>query len=296
MEQARTYINGLNPTSKGLLWAAAAGLTFVVLNTQMRYLSRQIEPFETLFLRYVCGTIVILPFLWRSVWSQAWPNNVCGQFVRGGYHTFALTLWFIALPHIPLADMTAIGFTTPIFIMLGAWVFLNETMRWERWLAAAVGFVGVVVVVAPGLSGQGGLYNIIMLCTSPLFAGSFLMTKALTKQEKPIVIVLWQGITVSLMSLPLALWHWQTPDLWQCAGFMLCGGVGTLGHYFLTRSYEAADISATQSLKFLELVWASLMGWIVFSDVPTSTTLMGGVIICASTVWVARREARRRTV
>ena len=284
----------LNPTVQGLVWATAAGMSFVVLNTLMRYLSQRVDPFETLFLRYFFGMLVVLPFMWRAGLSQAWPKNVKGQFVRGGYHTLALTLWFVALPHIPLADMTAIGFTTPIFIMLGAWIFLNETMRWERWVAAALGFLGVVVVVAPGLSGEGGMYNLIMLATSPLFAGSFLVTKALTKYERPAVIVLWQGLTVSLLSLPLALWHWQTPDLFQCAGFLLCGAIGSLGHYFLTRSYSVADISATQSLKFLELVWASLMGWLVFADVPTSTTIMGGVIISASTVWVARRESRKR--
>ena len=72
---------------------------------------------------------------------------------------------------------------------------------------------------------------------------------------------------------------------------MLCGLLGSLGHYCLTRSFRVADISATQSVKFLDLVWAALLGWVVFADVPSSSTLLGGVVICAATVWLARRES-----
>jgi drug/metabolite transporter (DMT)-like permease len=133
-----------------------------------------------------------------------------------------------------------------------------------------------------------------MLASSPVFAASFLITKALTRYERPAVIVLWQSITVTVFSLPLALLAWQAPTLLQWLGFLLCGVLGSSGHYCLTRAYVAADISATQSLKFLDLVWASLLGWLVFADTPSRSTLMGGAVIVASTLWIARREARGR--
>jgi drug/metabolite transporter (DMT)-like permease len=209
-------------------------------------------------------------------------------------HTFGLCLWFLAVPHISIADTTAIGFTGPIFIMIGAaWAF-GERMRWERWVAALIGFAGVLIVVAPKQSGTGGGYSLLMLASSPVFAASFLITKALTRYERPAVIVLWQSITVTVFSLPLALLAWQAPTLLQWLGFLLCGVLGSSGHYCLTRAYVAADISATQSLKFLDLVWASLLGWLVFADTPSRSTLMGGAVIVASTLWIARREARGR--
>jgi drug/metabolite transporter (DMT)-like permease len=203
-----------------------------------------------------------------------------------------LLLWFTALPKIPLADMTAIGFTGPIFIMIGAYVFFKEPMRWERWLASGIGFIGVLIVVGPKLSGSGGFYNLVMLASAPMFAASFLLTKGLTRYETTGVILLWQSLTVTLFSLPLALLAWQAPTALQWAGFVLTGILGSLGHYCLTRSFHVADISATQSLKFLDLVWASLIGWMVFADVPTSSTLVGGGVICAATLWIARRESR----
>jgi drug/metabolite transporter (DMT)-like permease len=206
-----------------------------------------------------------------------------------------LGLWFLAVPHIALADTTAIGFTGPIFIMIGAALFFKEPMRWERWVAALVGFAGVLLVVAPKLSAGGGLYALLMLSSAPVFAASFLITKALTRYERPTVIVVWQSITVTVFSLPLALLHWQAPSAAQWLAFLACGVLGSAGHYCLTRSFSIADISATQSVKFLDLVWATALGWLVFGDSPSRWTLIGGVVICASTIWIARRESRSPT-
>ncbi|GAB3666030.1 DMT family transporter [Ramlibacter alkalitolerans] len=289
---AQRRIERLPGNVRALLWSTTAGLLFVVLNSLMRGLSLAVDPFQTQFLRYLMGFAVMLPLMLRAGVATYWPKNVVGQFTRGGVHTIGLVLWFIALPHITIADVTAIGFTGPIFIMLGAVLVFKESMRWERWLAAGIGLAGVLIVVAPKLTGGGGVYNLVMLASSPVFAASFLMTKALTRYERPGVIVAWQSISVTVLSLPLALWHWQWPGPGQWLLFLLCGLLGSSAHYCLTRSYAAADISATQSVKFLELVWATLIGWLWFDDQPSRSTLIGGLVISASTLWIARREAR----
>ena len=300
---AQHRVARLDPTVRAMLWAVASGLLFVLLNTMMRGLSLALDAFLTQFLRYAFGLLVMLPFILRSGMAAYRPHNVKGQFVRGGVHTLGLCLWFVAVPHVTLADTTALGFTTPIFIMIGAVLVFRERLHWERWLAALIGFAGVLIVVAPKLSlGElgaggggtgGGFYMLVMLASAPLFAASFLLTKALTRFDRAEVIVVWQSITVTLFSLPLALLNWQTPSAVQWAAFLMCGILGSAGHYCLTRSFTVADISATQSVKFLELVWAAALGWLVFADPPSRTTLIGGVVICASTLWVARREGRR---
>lgn len=281
-----------SPTTRGLLWTSAAGLLFSMLNALMRALTLHLDPFQAQFLRYFFGLLVLLPVMAHSGFASYWPRQVGPQFTRGAVHTLGLFLWFNALPRIPLADMTAIGFTGPIFIMIGAYVFFKEPMRWARWLACGIGFGGVLIVVGPKLSVSGGAYHLLMLASAPVFAASFLLTKALTRHESPGVIVVWQSISVSLLSLPLALWHWQWISPWQWAAFALCGVLGSGGHYCLTRSFMAADISATQSAKFLDLVWSALMGYLLFADVPSQSTLLGGTLICASTIWVAQREGR----
>ena len=279
-----------------MVWMVLGGFLFSLLNTIARDLTLHLDVYQSQFLRYLFGFLVILPWVWREGWRAYMPVNMAGQFWRGGVHTLGLVLWFTALPKISLADMTAIGFTGPIFIMLGAAWFLGEPMRKDRWIAAIIGFSGVLVVVLPKMSGDGGWYNLVMLASSPVFAASFLITKALTRYEKPGVIVMWQSLTVSVFSIPMAMMHWQNPTLWQWVGFFVAGILGTAGHYSLTRAFRTADISATQSLRFLDLVWASLMGWLVFSDVPSHSTWLGALVILLSTVWIARREGRRPVI
>jgi drug/metabolite transporter (DMT)-like permease len=281
---------------RGMVWMVCGGLLFSMLNTIARQLTLHLDVYQSQFLRYLFGLLVILPWVFRDGWRTYMPVNMAGQFWRGGVHTVGLILWFTALPQIPLADMTAIGFTGPIFIMIGAAWFLDEPMRKDRWIAAIVGFAGVLVVVLPKMSGDGGWFNLVMLASSPVFAASFLITKALTRYEKPGVIVLWQALTVSVLSLPMALPHWQMPTPLQWLGFAATGVLGTLAHYCLTRAFALADISATQSLRFLDLVWASVLGWLVFGDVPSQSTWLGAFVILWATVWIARREGKRLTV
>ncbi len=289
----RHHADQLSPAVRALLWAASSGATFCLLNAIMRGLALQLHPMQTLFLRYLFGLLVLLPLVWRAGAAAYRPQSPGGQFARGAVHTVGLVLWFMALPHIPLADTTAIGFTGPLFIMIGAFWFLKEPMHWERWLATAVGFGGVLIVLGPKLSASGGGHHLLMLASAPVFAASFLITKVLTRSEKTGVIVFWQALSVTVFSLPMALWVWQAPSASQWLGFVVCGVLGSTGHYCLTRSFRSADISSTQSVKFLDLIWSAALGWVMFADVPAQTTLLGGVVICAATLWVARREHQR---
>lgn len=289
---------GSGTAARALRYTVAAGLIFCVLNVLMRALTQQLHPMQAQFLRYGAGLLVLAPLIVKYGLAAYRPKSVGGQLWRGAAHTVGLTLWFYALPKIPLADVTALGFTGPIFVMIGAWLFLHERMRWDRWAATLAGFAGVLIVVGPRLSGEGGLYHLLMLASSPLFTASFLITKALTRDETTGTILVWQHLTVTLYSLPLALPFWQPVTGLQWLGFLACGVLGAASHWCLTTGLKLADISATQSVKFLDLIWAAFAGWVVFGDVPTSSTLAGGLVISAATIWLAHRESHpgaRRT-
>lgn len=293
----RLQLSGLSPTTRGILWALGAGLAFQVANASVRALSIAIDPMQAQFLRYFVGILPLLPLIVSAGGlHRLRPESFKGQFWRSGLHTLGLVLWFTALPHMPLADMTAIGFTNPLFVLIGAAWLLKEPMNAARWIAVAVGFAGVLVIVGPGLAGTGGWYNLLMLASAPVFAASFLVTKVLTRRDSAAVIVLWQTLMITALSLPLALpvWQWPTAGQW---GLSLIGGVaGTLGHWFLTRSFASADISATQSVKFVDLLWAALLGWLAFGDALQPTTLLGGAVIVASIVLLERYERRQAAI
>ena len=289
----RPRLAHLPPSVQGIAWLALSGLVFGLLNTLLRYLTLELPPFQTVCLRYLSGAFVLLPFVLRAGVHAYRPNGLAGQFWRGAVHTSGMLLWFTALPHLTLADTTAIGFTAPIFVMLGGMLVFGETMVWTRWISALIGFLGVLIVVAPNLSGAGGVFQLAMLASAPLFATSQLIAKALTRRDRTEVIVLWQSLTISLFSAPLAIWQWVTPTLAQCGWFLISGVLGTAAHYCATQAYRVADVSATQPVRFFDLIWATVMGLLVFGNVPTATTLLGGLVIFLATTWTARREARR---
>lgn len=281
-------------TLRGMAWMMLAGFLFCLLNTTARSLAQVLDPFQTQFLRYLAGLLVLLPFMLRSGLAAWMPHDLKGQAWRGLVHTAGLLMWFWALPHVPLADMTAIGFSGPVFIMAGAVLFLGEPMVARRWIASGIAMVGVLIVIAPGLSGSGGYWSLVMLASAPLFAASFLITKALTKRDRPEVIVAWQAMTVSAFTLPFAIpgWIWPTPEQWGL--FLVTGLLGSAGHWCMTEAFRIADMSATQPVKFLDLLWASVLGWMVFTEVPAMTTFAGAAVVLLATTWLAQREARRR--
>jgi drug/metabolite transporter (DMT)-like permease len=282
-------------TIQGMAWMAGGGLALCTMNAIMRVMTQQLDPLNAQFLRYLCGLAVMMPALVRERPSAYRTKKLPGQIWRGVFHTAALTLFFLALPHIPLADMTAIMFTTPIFVLVGAALLLGEKVSAQRWAAALVGFAGVLIVIWPHLSGAGaGTWSLVMLGASPLFAASFLINKSLTRHDSPRVIVMWQNVTVTLFMLPMAIPVWQNPSALQWATFLLCGLLGTVAHLMMTRAFSLADISAMQPMRFLDLVWSSLLGLAIFGAAPSVTALLGGAVIVASTIWIARREAARR--
>ena len=278
-----------------MLWMTATGVLFTVLNATMKKLAHELDPWLVGFLRYLLGAMVMLVPALRLGVRALWPKAPRLQVVRGLFHAGGMLLWFAALPMVTIAELTAIGFSGPLFVCLGAVLFLNERMTGARWVAVLLGFVGVLLVVDPfesgGLSGiSSGM--LLMLASAPVFAGSFLVAKVLTRHERSDVMVLWQHLLVSLLLLPFALAGWMMPSPGQWALLVVCGFLGAGGHYCMTRAFRVADISAVQSVKFLELVWAAILGIAMFGTVPAGSTVAGGVVILASTLWLARREAR----
>jgi len=276
-----------------MIWMAASGLLFTILNATMKTLAHQLDPWLVGALRYAMGAAVMLPVVLRLGLRACWPTVPRMQFVRGVFHTAGMAVWFIALPLVSLAELTAMSFAGPIFICLGAALFLHERMTGARWAAVLVGFAGVMLVVKPWAASGGTLIGpLLLLGSGVVFAGSFLTAKALTRYDRPEVVVLWQHLWVTILGLPVALFWWSPPSLTQWLLLAFCGVMGSAGHYCMMRAFRIADISAVQSVKFLELIWAAILGWLVFSTLPSAWTVAGGLVIFSSTLLLARHESR----
>ncbi len=293
IDAARRRSQSMGPVLRGMLWMALSGLCFSCLNGATRVLTEDLHPWQTQSLRYAFGALVMLPLVWRAGVATFRTNNLRFQVLRNMVHTTSTALWFLALPLVPLAEVTAIGFTGPIFMTLGAMLFLGEKARWRRWAAIGIGFAGVLIVLLPKFSlGMSASYgSLLLLAAAPIGAASFLMAKVLTRHDTPEAIVFWQGMLVGVFSLPVALWYWQPVELWHIGMLVLTGVLGSAGHYTLNRALKATEVSAIQPVRFLELVWSAIVGFLIWTDVPPVWTFAGAAVIFASTTYIARREA-----
>ena len=278
--------------ARGFFLAIVSGLFFTLLNVSVKELATEMPPLFVSWGRWLAGIVLIAPWmLWRVGFDGMRTHDLKLHCIRGLFHTPGYALWYEAVVWLPLATMSALGFTGPIFVTVGAVLFLGETVHWRRWLGVAVGFAGMLVIVRPGIVEMNP--GIIMMSLAvPLIAGSNLIAKVVSGRDKPAVVVLWQSVVGAVCFTPLGLWYWQTPTLPQLGLFLSAGFFGTLGYFFITWAYRLLDISALQSITFLAIIWAALMDMAVWGKTADVWTFVGAAIIVASTTYIAHRESR----
>lgn len=277
--------------ARGFFLAVVSGLFFTFLNASVKELAGEMPPLFVAWGRWLAGVALIAPYLmWRVGLAGMGTQDLKLHCFRGLFHTSGYGLWYEAVVWLPLATMAALSFTGPIFVTVGAVIFLRETVHWRRWAGVGVGFVGMLVIVRPGVvEVNPGI--LMMLAAVPLIAGSNLVAKVVSGRDKPAVVVLWQSVVGALCFTPFGIWFWQTPTLPQLALFLSAGFFGTMGYFFITWAYRLLDISALQSITFLAIVWAALMDVAVWGKTADVWTFVGAAIIVASTTYIAHREA-----
>ena len=278
---------------RGVGWMLLTGLLFVCVTGIVRHLGTDMAAVQAAFLRYVFGLFLILPVLYRQVGTGLVPRRLGLHALRGLVHGVGVMLWFVAMARIPIAQVTALGYTAPIFTTIGAALFLGESLRARRIGAVLVAFAGAMIIVRPGIE-EVSLGALAQLTAAPLFAASFLLAKKLTETESSSTIVAFLSVFVTLVLLPPALMVWRTPTWEELAWLFLTAVIATLGHYTLTRAFQAAELTATQPVSFLQLVWATLLGYYVFGEQPDVWTWIGGGVVVASVTYISHREARAR--
>jgi len=277
---------------RGFTIAVVSGLFFTGLNASVKELAGELPPLLVSWGRWIAGLALIAPImLWRSGVRGLATRDLKLHSFRSLFHTSGYALWYEAVAWLPLATMAALGFTGPIFITLGAVLFLGERVQARRWTALAIGFVGMLVIVRPGLVAMNpGV--VMMMMAVPLIAGSNLVAKVVAGSDRPEVVVLWQSTVGAVCFAPFGLWFWQTPSGEQLLWFMASGFFGTLGYFFITWAYRLLDISALQPITFLGIVWAALMDVAVWGKTSDVWTFVGAAIIVTATSYIAHREAR----
>ena len=267
------------------------GVMFVGVTVAVRYLGTSINPVQAGFIRYAFGLLMVLPLLSRTGVLSLHSKRIGFHALRGLAHGCGVMLWFFAMSRIPIAEVTALGFTAPVFTTLGAALFLHERLRSYRVIAMLAGFAGALLILRPGFR-EIDIGALAQLAAAPLFACSFLMAKSATRTESSTMIVVMLSIFCTLtLALP-ALVVWRNPTVEELMLLFATAVLATAGHYCMTRAFKAAEVSAVQPFTFLQLVWATLLGLVLFDERPDLWIALGGALIVTAATWMAHREVQ----
>ena len=267
-----------------------ATLLAAVMNSVARHVMETVEPVQLVFFRTLFAFFFIIPMLWRVGLGPLKTERFGMHLGRAGLNVVNMMVWFTAISLAPLAEVTALGFSAPISATILSVVFFREVVGLRRWSAIIVGFIGTMVILQPGFDtvtvGHG-----LTLTAAVMWAGVLLIIKSLSRTESSITIVAYMSILMTPMSLIPALFVWVWPTWTELAWLALIGVCGGAAQYLLAQAFHEADISVVMPFDFAKLVWIALIAYIAFAEVPTWTTWLGGAIIFASGVYIARREA-----
>jgi drug/metabolite transporter (DMT)-like permease len=279
------------PIVEAALLMAFGAICVAVQNAMIRVASADIHTFEIVFFRNLFGLLAMLPLLSGVGLAMFRAHRPGRLLVMSVWHLLGMVCYFLALVYLPIAEVTVLAFSKPLFATIGAALILGEVVRARRWSAVALGLVGVLIVLRPGAQAIS-LYALLVLVGALLGAATSLMIKRLTAIEPVSTIVWYQALFATVLALPLCLLHWRTPDAGGWLLLLAIGALGTLSWLTMTRAFFLVDASAVVPFEFLRLPFAALVAYLWFAEVPSVWTWLGGAVIFGATVYIAGREAR----
>lgn len=273
----------------GVFWMVLTGAQFVGVTALVKFLGTRIPAPEAAFLRYAFGLVFFVPMI-GTLSRARYGRQLWLMFsARGAVHTIAVALWFFAMARIPLADVTAMNYLSPVYVTIGAALFLGEKLALRRVLAICAALIGTLIILRPGFR-EVGAGHLVMLVVAVCFGASYLLAKQMTNRVSPAVVVAMLSIIVTIGLLPLALMNWVTPTWAESALLFGVACLATGGHYTMTLAFRAAPLAATQPVSFLQLVWAVLLGALVFDEGVDLYVVLGGTLIVGAVSFISWRE------
>ena len=294
LEALSARVSSIPAGLRGILLIVLASALFATMHNTIRFVTQQgIHPFEVAFFRTFFGLLVFIPIIARTglvmlLRTERFPLHVGRAFLN----STSMLSWMSALALMPVADATAVSLVGPVFVAILAMMFLGERVGPIRWLGIGFAIAGGLVVVRPGFAEiSSGVW--LVLLSAVAVSNSKMIAKILTRTESPATIVAYLTILMTPITLVPALFYWQTPTIEQTAYLVVIGILGSLGHLLFVQAYKLADISLVEPAMFMRMVWAAVIGFVLFSEFPDMWTWIGAAVIVVGTTLLARPEAPR---
>ena len=243
------------------------------------------------FFRFFLGLVIILPYIIKNKDAVLKTTHLKQHFLRAILGLPAMLLYFSALVLLPIEKLTAISFVVPLIVTILAVFFLGEKIYIYRTLALILGFGGMLVIIRPGFVDISiGVYMV--LFSALLWSINIIITKKISKDDSAITILAYQSIFMSLLSFFIVLFFWEMPSLKTLIYLILAAMCGTVLHLTLNHAFKLVDVSMTQPYSFLNLVFASIIGYFVFDEIPDLYTWIGALIIFTGVLIISYREMK----
>jgi len=289
---APAVIGAQQRTDLAVLWMFGTIASFLVMAVAVREVSAEISAFQLLFVRSLMGVAIVGALIAARDLALLRSRRPGLQILRNLVHYVGQYAWVYALGVIPIAQVFAIEFTSPLWVALLAPLLLGERFVARRLLAVLLGFAGILLVLRPGAVplSQGAL---VMLVGALGFALSLLAVKRLTGHDAPLTIILWMSGVQALIGLGPALagWIWPAPVDWPWMLVVALGGLGA--HYCLSRAFLHAEATLVAPVDFLRLPLAMLFGWLLYEEAADLWLVAGTALIVAGN-WVGLRAPATR--
>jgi drug/metabolite transporter (DMT)-like permease len=269
----------------------AAAAAFTLMTALIRETAKGVHPFEIAFFRALVNLLLMLPYAIRTGPAGLKTNNHKAFALRGVCGLAFLMTYFSGAAMIPVAESQSLTFTSPLWGVLLAVLFLGERMTIARAVAVVAGFAGVLIILRPGIV-PVSLGAFLVLAGALTAAASNTIVKFTTRTDHPDAVVLYQMIYVTPLIFIPALWVWTWPTLDQLLLMFGVGFFATLNQRFLSRAYAAADATVVVPFEFARLPFAAVIGFIALGELPDIWAWLGGAVIFTASLYMVRRETR----
>lgn len=281
----------MSGTLRGMAFMALSTFCLIVMGSIARAISTDLPALEVAFFRSLFGFAVFAPFFVRSGWGPLRTEHFGLHALRGVLQSVALLTAFVGLSLIPLAKYVALDFSAPLFATLLAVIVLGEKLIARRVLALVVGFTGTLVVVRPGFIALD-TGTICMLVAAATWGIALVVIKILTRTDSSITVTVYSTVFTTPIAFVAALFVWQWPTWEQLGLLLVVGALGSFAHVCLTEAFKGGDVTAVMPFEFLKLVWASILGYLLFGEIADVWTWIGGIMIFGAAMVIATGERK----
>ncbi len=283
----------LHGNVRGSLIILLAGLASVAMSALIKHIGQNIPVIEILFIRQFLVLMIISPIIIKNL-GTVFKTRVLGMhFLRSLFSLIAMISGFTAVVYLPLAEVTAISFVRTLFTTVLAIVFLKEVVGIRRWSSVIVGFIGVLIIIRPD-AGNLNFYAMLAILSALFVSAINIVMRKLSQIDNPSTIMTYQSIIVtSVMAVP-SYFVWVTPTPEEAVYILMIGGLMSIMQWLFIQAFKVGEAAAIVPMIYVRLIYAAIIGIVIFGEYPTVWTLTGAGIIMASTFYTMHRTALKK--